>query len=117
MSENVTATPMRVRTAEEIRVLLARRRMSASELARRTGMTQPYMSRRLTGEIAFDVDDLDLIATVLEVNVADLLPRSARSEVTAYSLTTPPARVAPHAVYPGSPRSRARSRFAQAAAA
>jgi transcriptional regulator with XRE-family HTH domain len=115
MSENATAivAPMRVRTAEEIRVFLARRRMSASELARRTGMTQPYMSRRLTGEIAFDVDDLDQIATVLEVNVADLLPRSARSEVTAYS-TTP---AAPHAVDVRSPRSRARSRFAQAAAA
>lgn len=79
MSEDiaVSVTPMRVRVAEEIRVLLARRRMSASELARRSGMTQPYISRRLTGEIAFDVDDLERIAFALEVAPADLLSGAA----------------------------------------
>lgn len=75
MSEDVAArvTPMRVVIAEEIRVLLARRRMSASELARQMGTTQPYISRRLTGEIAFDVDDLEKIAGVLHVQPRDLL--------------------------------------------
>lgn len=75
MSETVTAgvTPMRERAAEEIRVLLARRRMSASELARRIGQTQPYLSRRLTGDVALDVDDLDKIAQVMGVEPAALL--------------------------------------------
>ena len=61
--------------AEEIRVHLARRRMSASDLARLTGMTQRAISRRLTGEKVIDVDDLEKIAKVLNLEVAELLPR------------------------------------------
>lgn len=77
MSDNITATRMRLRehAAEEIRALLARRRMSAAELARRTGIKQSTISRRMTGETAFDLDDLELIAEVLQVEVVDLLPR------------------------------------------
>lgn len=66
---------MREKVAEEVRALLARHRLSASELARRLGMTQRYISRRLTGETAFDVDDLERIAGILNVEVSDLLPR------------------------------------------
>jgi transcriptional regulator with XRE-family HTH domain len=69
---------LRERTAEEIRVLLARRRMSAAELARRTGMKQSTMARRMTGETAFDLDDLEAIANVLGVAVIDLLPGAAQ---------------------------------------
>jgi transcriptional regulator with XRE-family HTH domain len=80
MSENgtQTVTPMRERAAEEIRVLLARRRMSGSELARRIGQTQPYLSRRLTGEVALDVDDLERIAQALGVSITELLPSSGK---------------------------------------
>lgn len=73
----MTGMSLRERTAEEIRVLLARRNISAAELARRTQMKQPYVSRRMTGEVAWDVDDLEKIAAALSVEVADLLPRSA----------------------------------------
>lgn len=66
---------MRSRIAEEIRALLARRRMSASELARVIGVTQPYISRRLTGDTPLDVDDLAKIADALGVHISDLLPR------------------------------------------
>lgn len=69
---------LRQRTAEEIRVLLARKRMSAAELARRTGIKQSTMARRMTGEIAFDLDDLEAIARVLEVEVVELLPSTVR---------------------------------------
>ena len=111
MSENVTASviPMRQRVAEEIRALLARRSMSGSELARRVGVTQPYMSRRLTGEIAFDVDDLQAIAEVLDVQPSDLLAavgtatireptsrrrdrRSRHADVAVAAVTHPSAR-------------------------
>ena len=80
MSEMATAVrgSLRERAAEEIRVLLARRRVSAAELARQTGMKQSTLARRMTGEIAFDLDDLEKIADVLGVSVTDLLPRSAR---------------------------------------
>lgn len=68
-------TPLRVHTAEEVRVLLARRRLSASKLAKAMGVSQTYVWRRLSGETAFDLDDLEKIADILEVDVGDLLPR------------------------------------------
>lgn len=80
--ETQTSAPMRQRVAEEVRVALARRRLSASELARRMGVTQRYISRRLTAEIAFDVDDLQRIARALGVAVADLLPADAHQPHT-----------------------------------
>ncbi len=67
--------------AEEIRVLLARRRMSASDLARQTGMTQRAISRRLTGEKVIDVDDLAKIAEALGVEAVELLPRISEGTV------------------------------------
>lgn len=71
----VSGTPLRERTAEEIRVVLARRRMSATKLARELGVSQAYVWRRLSGETAFDLDDLEGIAGVLKVSVFDLLPQ------------------------------------------
>lgn len=81
MSEMATAVraSLREQAAEEIRVQLARKRISAAELARRTGMKQSTLARRMTGEIAFDLDDLELIANVLGVAVVDLLPRALRA--------------------------------------
>jgi transcriptional regulator with XRE-family HTH domain len=73
-TQTVRVSPIREQVAEEVRVLLARRKISASELARRMGVTQPYISRRLNGETAMDVDDLALIAQVLGVEVVELLP-------------------------------------------
>lgn len=77
MSEKSTPPRGRLRehVAEEIRVLLARKRISATELARRTGIKQSTMSRRMTGETAFDMDDLELIADALGVEVTDLMPK------------------------------------------
>lgn len=73
MSDNSTGR-VREMVAEEVRVLLARRRLSASELARQIGVTQPYISRRLTGDTPFDVDDLERIADALDVPISDLMP-------------------------------------------
>lgn len=64
---------LRIVAAEEIRAQLARKRMSGVRLAAEIGRSQAYVSRRLTGETAFDVDDLELIARVLEVHPAELL--------------------------------------------
>lgn len=62
--------------AEEVRALLGRRRMSASTLARQMGVTQRYVSRRLTGDAPFDANDLQRIAGTLGVPVRALLPDS-----------------------------------------
>lgn len=80
MSEQTTPPRGRLRehVAEELRVLLARRKMSGAELARRTGIKQSTMSRRMTGETAFDMDDLEVIASVLDIQVSDLFPSRDR---------------------------------------
>jgi transcriptional regulator with XRE-family HTH domain len=69
---------LRERTAEEVRALLARRKMSATQLARELKVSQAYVWRRLSGETAFDLDDLERIANVLTVEVIDLLPPMGR---------------------------------------
>jgi transcriptional regulator with XRE-family HTH domain len=65
---------LRAYVAEEVRALMARRQVTAVELADRIGRSRTYVGRRLHGETAFDVDDLENIARVLAVEVADLMP-------------------------------------------
>lgn len=74
---------LRQAVAEEIRVILARKRMSAAELARRTGIKTSTMGRRLTGETAFDLDDLEVIAREFGVTVADLFKGSGEQTTGA----------------------------------
>lgn len=83
MSETVTtgAAPIRQTVASEVRATMARQRISGSELARRMGVSQPYLHRRISGELPFDIDDLDRVAGFLNVTIADLLPRK-HQEVT-----------------------------------
>jgi len=65
----------RLAVAEEVRVLLTRRRLTGVKLAEMIGRSQVYVSRRLRGEVAFDADDLGLIADALNVEPVDLLPK------------------------------------------
>lgn len=88
-SGTVSETPTREQVAEEIRALLARRKLSASELARKMGVSQPYLSRRLTGDVAIDVDDLQTIARLLGVGMSDLLPREEPGRVVVVSGSSP----------------------------
>lgn len=44
--------------AAEVRAWMGRRRVTQTELAAVLGKSQPYVSRRLSGEVAFDTDDL-----------------------------------------------------------
>jgi transcriptional regulator with XRE-family HTH domain len=113
MSESITARggSLREHVAEEVRVALARRRMSASRLAKELGVSQTYVWRRLSGETAFDLDDLEKIAKVLRVSIVDLLPKAsttvteAKPDTHAGSLTRgrPPGR-ADRSVRPGGVR-------------
>lgn len=77
--------------AEEIRALLARRRMSHAELARRTGLKRSTISRRMTGETALDLDDLEAIAEVLGVEPVELLglAEKAGGELTGSYVKVP----------------------------
>lgn len=60
--------------AEEIRALMARRRMSGRQLAAQLGVSPSWVSYRLTGTQPIDINDMSLIAKALEVGVHDLLP-------------------------------------------
>lgn len=99
---------LRELVAGELRATLARKRISAAALARQLGWSQTYMARRVDGRAPLDVDDLEKIADVLEVTVADLLPRRQRAVTNgSSSILAEPA--APHAVRVMSPRGAARS--------
>lgn len=71
---------------EEIRAMAARRRMSISALARALDLPQTYVARRVDGRAAFTPAELARVAEVLDVPVAELLPREAHR--------VPPAAVA-----------------------
>ena len=65
------------RVAEEIRALLARRRMSGRQLAAALGVSQTWMSSRLSGSTPIDLNDLERIAQVLSIDASNLMPLSA----------------------------------------
>ncbi len=73
----MTGRQLREQVAEEVRAWMARRRISGVKLAERIGKAQPYVSRRLNGDVSFDLDDLVRIAEVLEVSIGQLLPEEA----------------------------------------
>lgn len=53
--------------------------MSGRHLAGELGWAPQYLSRRMTGQIPFTIGDLYLIAQVLKLQVADLLPANTAS--------------------------------------
>lgn len=68
-----SADSLRAQVAGEVRALMARQRISGSRLAVMLGESQKWVSRRTTGEVPFDVDDLERIASALDVGVHELL--------------------------------------------
>lgn len=79
------------RVAEEIRALLARRRVSGRELSRRLGVSPPWVSLRLTGSQEIGLNDLERIAAALGVTIVDLLPRGVTGQDLPPTVTDPPA--------------------------
>lgn len=63
--------------AAEIRAQLARRRVTQSELAAAVGVSNAWVSVRLSGKQAIDLNDLESIAAAIDVPVYDLLPERA----------------------------------------
>ena len=59
--------------AAEVRAWLGRRNRRQSNVAAELGWTEAYLSRRLTGVVAFSTDDLEAVAGVLNVPVARFL--------------------------------------------
>lgn len=67
MRENYPLSGMREAVARAVRVAMAGKNISGRALADMIGMPQSAFSRRMTGETAFDVDELAAVARALEV--------------------------------------------------
>jgi transcriptional regulator with XRE-family HTH domain len=65
--------------AEEIRALMARRKVSGRELASQLAVSPSWISYRLSGKQPIDVNDLLRIANALGVGVHDLLDMDVRT--------------------------------------
>lgn len=55
--------------AAEVRAEMARQQKAGVDLAKHLGMKQSTLSRRLTGEIAFNLDQIAAVAEWLEVEI------------------------------------------------
>jgi transcriptional regulator with XRE-family HTH domain len=59
--------------AAAIRDKLSEAGRSQSDLAAALGWSEPYLSRRLTGNVSFSLSDIERIATALDVPRSQLL--------------------------------------------
>jgi DNA-binding Xre family transcriptional regulator len=80
MAKTKARPRLRESIAGEIRVAMVRRQVTGVTLAQALGKSQAYVSRRLSGDTAFDVDDLETIAATLGVKVADLIGHAERGD-------------------------------------
>jgi len=60
--------------AANIRAEMARQGYTQSRFAEKLSKTQAYLSRRLTGQVSFTIDEIYEIAEALSVPARDLLP-------------------------------------------
>ncbi len=79
MTTTPTDRPMALTdlVAEEIRAMMARRRLTGQRLARVLGVSNAWVSYRLNGRQAIDLNDLERIAAALDVPVHALFPATA----------------------------------------
>lgn len=72
-----TAPRLDVTAAANIRAEMARRRITGRALADQLGRSQMWLSRRLNGDTAFGLDELEAVAAAIGVPVAQLLEVAA----------------------------------------
>lgn len=65
------------RVAEELRALMARKRISGAEMARRLQVSPMWVSYRLAGRQEIGLTDLERMARILDVEPVDLLAGAA----------------------------------------
>jgi len=86
----------------EIRAHLGRRRWKASELARKLGENEMWLSRRLRGSQPMTLSDIERICAALQVSPADLIASAVRMA----SQTTVPKVPVPDRPADGRPKRR-----------
>lgn len=61
------------RLRQNLRELMEWRRLTQAELAEALGVSQPWVSKRLSGVTPFQIEDLDRLARLFDLTVAQLL--------------------------------------------
>jgi len=59
--------------AANIRAELARQKVSQTQVAERLGLSQAAVSRRLSGALPFELDEIAAVADLLNVRARDLI--------------------------------------------
>ena len=59
--------------AEEIRVLMARRRITQGDLAELLGVSRPTLSSRMNGRVPWTVDELEALANYFDMPITALI--------------------------------------------
>lgn len=70
---------MKQHVASAVRAESARRRVSQGDIATALDLSRTSVNRRLSGEVAFDVEELGKVADLLDVPLAALLPSDKAS--------------------------------------
>ena len=71
------ATPLAIAIAEEVRVEMARQRVTGRQIAELLGISENTLSHRLAGRYEFRASELDKIARYLNVPITNLIPRES----------------------------------------
>lgn len=66
--------PLHIVIADTVRAELARRRLKARDLAPALELQVRAVERRLSGEVAFELDELPVIAQFLGIQLSALMP-------------------------------------------
>lgn len=74
------AVDLSLRVASEIKTAMARRGVTGARLAKELGVSAAWVSYRLTGTQEIGINDLQRIAAVLQVKVADLIGHAERGD-------------------------------------
>lgn len=70
--------------AEEIRAVMARRKITGAQMAKALGVSAAWVSYRVNGSVSPSVADLERIAGFLGVTIVDLFPRNRRQVTVTY---------------------------------
>lgn len=65
--------------SEQVRVSMARNRVSGADLARMTGRSQSYISKRLRDEASFSANDCEVICEVLHEDMLEFVTAAIRN--------------------------------------
>lgn len=67
------SNPHAIRVGANVRAEMARRKLSQTALAERLNVTQQKLSRCISGQQAFRVDELHEVAEALDISVSELI--------------------------------------------